>query len=397
MRPNPFSPTKKATTSPSPPRGRPPGPGTSPTRPGQTTTAAVRGTSPQGRSPSPGRGAPANGGGAVTRTVQPTRRRLSVMGQMGTGFEADGAVDYAVTDADRQNLKTGRGGIVESYAAKSKVGLVPMNPNKVNQDSHFELEAFAGDPSQYFFCVMDGHGLQGKEVSDMIRRRLPANVQADPQLRTDPKTALTRGYLKTNTELSRSALDISFSGSTTIGVFMRGSTLFSANVGDSRAVLGRLKNGKWTAVALSDDHKPDRPDEKARILKANGRVEAFKGPDGEDIGPPRVWLKHQDAPGLAMARSMGDAVAATVGVIAEPEIQIHELEPEDKFMVLASDGVWEFISNEEVVQYVQAYWQKKDPQAACDFMVSEANRRWRKEEEVIDDTTVIVVFLNVPG
>jgi hypothetical protein len=51
------------------------------------------------------------------------------------------------------------------------------------------------------------------------------------------------------------------------------------------------------SIGLSDDHKPDRPDEKKRILENDGRVEAFKGSEGEPIGPPRVWLKNLDAPG----------------------------------------------------------------------------------------------------
>jgi serine/threonine protein phosphatase PrpC len=57
-----------------------------------------------------------------------------------------------------------------------------------------------------------------------------------------------------------------------------------------------------------------------------------------------------------MSRSMGDGVAASVGVIAEPEIMEYRLTPEDKFLVLASDGVWEFISNEKCVDIVSCYW-----------------------------------------
>lgn len=58
---------------------------------------------------------------------------------------------------------------------------------------------------------------------------------------------------------------------------------------------------KLTAIKLSEDQKPEREDEKKRILENKGRVEACKGLKGEDIGPPRVWLSHQDVPGLAMS------------------------------------------------------------------------------------------------
>jgi serine/threonine protein phosphatase PrpC len=62
-----------------------------------------------------------------------------------------------------------------------------------------------------------------------------------------------------------------------------------------------------------------------------------------------VWLKNEDIPGLAMTRSFGDQIAASVGILAEPEINEWKLTHEDKFMVLASDGVWEFIESEEVI------------------------------------------------
>ena len=70
----------------------------------------------------------------------------------------------------------------------------------------------------------------------------------------------------------------------------------------------------------------------------------------------RVWLKHEDIPGLAMSRSFGDSTAAKVGVNAVPEVKEVTLELEDKIVVLASDGVWEFLSNQEVANVVYPYF-----------------------------------------
>ena len=80
-----------------------------------------------------------------------------------------------------------------------------------------------------------------------------------------------------------------------------------------------------------------------------GRIEAFKDHNGRLMGPMRVWHLNENIPGLAMSRSFGDHAAAEVGVIAEPEIIEMNLTEEDKFIVIASDGVWEFLSNDEVV------------------------------------------------
>ena len=83
--------------------------------------------------------------------------------------------------------------------------------------------------------------------------------------------------------------------------------------------------------------------------------------EGKPLGPHRVWLKNQNLPGLAMARSFGDLVAASVGVSPEPEVLDFDLEPNDKFIVIASDGVWEFLSNEDVMKIVLPFWKKNDP------------------------------------
>lgn len=89
--------------------------------------------------------------------------------------------------------------------------------------------------------------------------------------------------------------------------------------------MGRLINGSkwifkldWVNHDLSRDHKPSDKDESNRIINRNGRVEPFRDENGEFIGPARVWLKEDDIPGLAMSRSFGDQVAASVGCISEP-------------------------------------------------------------------------------
>ncbi len=214
--------------------------------------------------------------------------------------------------------------------------------------------------------------------------------------------------------------------------------LYSANAGDSRAVLAQRKGQSLVAVALSDDQvflrfvcieydlfgtcnivlsaarppakatgacvsiclsqqalfvsqKPDREDEMKRILECKGRVEACKDSRGNPVGPKRVWLQHQDVPGLAMARAFGDQIAASVGVTARPEVWVRDITSSDEFMILGSDGIWEFISNEEAVRLVQHC---DNPREACRILVDEAIRRWQAEEEVIDDITAMVVYFH---
>ena len=88
---------------------------------------------------------------------------------------------------------------------------------------------------------------------------------------------------------------------------------------------------------------------------------------------------------------MGDVVAHSAGVISDPDFTEFDLDPKtDKFLVVATDGLWEFITNEETVKMVES---NRTPAEAVDVLVTEAGTRWMQEEQVIDDTSIIVANL----
>lgn len=180
---------------------------------------------------------------------------------------------------------------------------------------------------------------------------------------------------------------------------MRNNVLTLANIGDSRVVLGRdpvdekfdkryLDSAKVQAVRLTSDHKPDRKSEQKRIEDAGGRVFSINYGDGEK-GPLRVWLKHQDIPGLAMSRSLGDSIARTVGVISRPECHRIELSVYDKVIVWATDGLWEFCSNQEVIDIAVSC---NTAEEAVRKLTELATARWMDEERIVDDITIVVIF-----
>jgi len=327
--------------------------------------------------------------------VNQARRRLSVMaGGVPKTHRIDGAAETIATDekSDKTNKQEIVSKVISKTVTLSKTGFVPFNPNKVNQDRFSDVVNYNSDENKVFFGVYDGHGAKGHEVSQFVATELPQFVLNQKDLAENPVEALTKAFLDCNASLATTGkIDCTFSGTTVIVVYCNGKKLYSCNAGDSRAVLGKqsASSGEWQAVALSRDHKPDLPDEKKRILASNGRVEACKGADGNTIGPQRVWLQDQDVPGLAMTRSMGDLIAASVGVSSRPEIWERDIEADDKFVVLASDGVWEFMSNIEVVNIIA---KSKSQDEAAKNVVEEATRRWKKEEEVIDDITAVVCF-----
>ena len=288
-------------------------------------------------------------------------------------------------------------------------GYMPGNPGKVNQDSYIIYQGLTEDSS--LFAVADGHGLNGKEVSSFIKERFPVLLRKDHNFIQDPRKSITLTAGRVNLELQKQNFDVNFSGSTFVSVLIRGKKMWCGNVGDSRAFIARKlpdgyqasKGGRakgvgnhWMSIALSRDHKPNEADESSRIMRNGGRVEAYQDEDGNPFGPSRVWLKNQNIPGLAMSRAFGDRVASTVGVICEPEILEFDLTPEDKFIVLGSDGIFEFLSNEDVLKIILPYWRANDVVSASEALAKEAKFKWMKEEEVIDDITCIVIFLNVP-
>jgi len=282
----------------------------------------------------------------------------------------------------------------QGFALESRKGVVPYNKNKVNQDRAMLKFALQEDPTVSLFGVMDGHGEFGHFVASFVQEKLPQNIAEQEDLKTNTIKSMTLAVKKTCEQLSTTNINVSFSGTTAVFGVRIDKKLFVANIGDSRCVLCRQTSSgeNFQAVPLSFDQKPENPKEKARIIKAGGRVEPLPGPPGEDCGPPRVWLAEVDVPGLAMSRSIGDEVSQTVGVISVPEIVEHDIQPNDIFAVWASDGVWEFISNEQACEII---WKlRSNYRAAATALINEANRRWKQEEEVIDDISCVIVGFN---
>ena len=275
--------------------------------------------------------------------------------------------------------------VIEKFSVRSHVGYIPGNPHKINQDS-FILNSDL-NYEYTLFSVADGHGVNGEHVSKYIKDRYPSLLSSSPYLLQNPNRAIFNSASKLNREICSKEFDTNFSGSTFISVLIRHKKLWCSNIGDSRALLGRQMSDKtttkgqsnhWMSIALSRDHKPNETDESSRIYASGGRVEAYQDDQGNPFGPSRVWLKNQNIPGLAMSRSFGDKVASSVGVICEPEILEFDLTPDDKFIVLGSDGIFEFLNNEDVVKLVVPYWRRNDVDGAAEVLAKEAKAAWMR-------------------
>lgn len=291
-----------------------------------------------------------------------------------------------------QSLPTLRPPLPTSRVAfKSQVGSVNHVAKPHNQDACFAIES----KGWHLFGVCDGHGANGHLVSSYLKVFFPMYVfEGMTAMQSSDHAALTclkHGFSRCENGLGQSTIDCMNSGSTCVTVLMRENMLACGNVGDSRAVLGRRSAKGWGAVPLTVDHKPELREEMQRIVSAGGEVCVSKM---AHAGPPRVYMRGALFPGLAMSRSMGDMLAHSIGVSSAPDLFLTSITQDDKFVIVASDGVWEFISNLEAVKLVGSHWEEGDAAKACGHLISEAQIRWRRVDGFVDDITAVVAFLN---
>jgi serine/threonine protein phosphatase PrpC len=253
------------------------------------------------------------------------------------------------------------------------------------------------------YGVYDGHGKTGHDVSNFVKENMPKIIVKDQRFKTDNDSmiAMMQDSFKRIQSLvshqdRNKKLSAQMSG-TTATVAIRdhaAKKLLVSHVADSTCVLGSIDSaGKFTGRALTRDHKPDLPDEKARIMKAGGRV-VFDG-----YANHRVYAKNGRYPGLNMSRCLGDLLGhADAGCSAEPEVKWVELSDNDEILLLCSDGVWEFITPNDAVVLVGKHLKEKGKEKAMEAATELAKKAWDLwiQEEggaVVDDITVVLIYL----
>ncbi|KAL2938009.1 putative protein phosphatase 2C 52 [Bienertia sinuspersici] len=294
----------------------------------------------------------------------------------------------------------------------------------INQDAMIVWEDFTVD--DVTFCgVFDGHGPHGHLVARRVRDALPLKLLSflnscqtkevapsgagcdgdlkcdgaeaekdsliEDQISSSWRDVFLKSFKAMDKELrSHPNLDCFCSGSTAVTIVKQGSNLFMGNIGDSRAIMGsKDSNDSLVAIQLTVDLKPDLPREAERIKRCKGRVFALQ--DEPEV--PRVWLPFDDAPGLAMARAFGDFCLKDYGVISVPEFSHRTLTDRDQFIVMASDGVWDVLSNEEVVEAVSTAPSRA---SSARIIVESAAREWKLKYPTskMDDCAVVCLFLD---
>jgi serine/threonine protein phosphatase PrpC len=364
--------------------------------------------------------------------------------------------EQIIRECDLVNVKFNN--YIKSYSILSQKGnhkIIGTELEDVNQDVVFLKNNFLLIKNLYLFGVCDGHGIQGHYISSYARDNIPSYlnyIEIDNYISRKNKnidSLLSSLYNKSEnssvkdihiikyfydkfqvnpcdfsyvknrfSEISKNLkesfkkidndliklkhpFDTEKSGTTVCLSILFNKNLICANLGDSRTILCSCnEKNEWKASQLTKDHKPMDKDEYKRIINAGGTVSRMINMEknSEEVGPYRVWGKTQEkGPGLAMSRSIGDGMAKTMGVLGEPDIYEYSLNENDKFLICATDGIWEYLTNEDVMNIVkESFLNGNKAEDACELLVKNATNIWKKENtNTIDDISCAILFLNI--
>jgi len=275
---------------------------------------------------------------------------------------------------------------------------------KTNQDCACHAQPFAGAPGTALFIVCDGHGRDGHGVSQEVLNSLIYELEdQDDMMEQEPGTTLANAFISCNDHLqsmcNHEEIDTFNSGACAVLAYMQRSSLWVASTGDCRAILGtQMQSGELQTHPLSVDHNVDHPMERVRLEMHGATVrEAQVDEDGEMM-PGKLYSTPECdmGPGLSVSRALGDLSASDLGVIPHPQIVYHKATADDRYLVLATDGVWTFLESVDVMGTVHKTY-KSGGRAldACKLIIARAARAWQQHEgtNYRDDITVIVVYV----
>lgn len=311
-------------------------------------------------------------------------------------------------------------------------GFDPIKNRK--KDCQDDYDLFECERS--LLCVLfDGHGINGHHVAkyckDYMGRYFIDNIEGFSK---NPKSAIEEMVTSCDTELKKSKIDTSLSGTTAIILYINSLGIHVGSVGDSRAILSTVPKSitdssllvpkpsnkyarpinvmkKLLPIALTVDHKPNHSQELRRIQQAGGEVRRIADELGNPIGPYRVWVKGGKTPGLGMSRAIGNKIASSIGVVSTPILNSFKVYSDlDQFIVIASDGLWDVMENIEVVNFVEkfrsqvtskeldtTYPAKFGNSTIARLLCEEARFRWfgvlENEDVCVDDISCLVIEL----
>ena len=312
--------------------------------------------------------------------------------------------------------------ILSSYEVFSIPGK-EKGQQKINQNSYLVLPNIYNTHKAKLFGIFDGHGINGDIISQEIRdyfleffndiKKYENQMIFDYNGKYASDDSLEKLYnyiIKNNfKEIEQLFKNINLklhekyknndiclkSGSTSNLLMILNdkknenlNKIISINLGDSKSI---LIDEEDRIIELNKKHIPDDIEEKERIEKNGGEISRV---DWADYGPLRIFYKNKIYPGLAMTRAFGDFNAESLGVNTIPDIREYDIQDKKpKIIVLATNGIWQFLSNEKVKNIILPYYEEGNISGGIEKLVNIAVKMWEtKNPKFIDDISVILLF-----
>ena len=295
------------------------------------------------------------------------------------------------------------------YASSSVQGRRPYNEDRAHVLHPMLGPSTASDRSTSFFAVYDGHG--GEDAAEWCSRHLHDCIAAQSEFTDqDKQAAIEKGFLScdqkllahyTTTAQSTSAPASQQSGTTCGCVLIDSQYIYAGNCGDTRSILSRSHQ---PPLALSIDHKPSDPTEQSRIEAAGGTVSVQNIPivrNGKKAVMVQSYVELGES-GLAVSRALGDfgfkrcdgKSEDEQAVICRPYVGRWERQDSvDEFVLLASDGLWNFVDTERVVDFVrQRLTSDDDSERDPDDIVNKLTQ-FALDKKSNDNVTVMLALL----
>lgn len=258
-----------------------------------------------------------------------------------------------------------------------------------NQDNYFILHIGA----VHIYGVCDGHGPFGHLVSFRLVQSLPKLLQNSPHCGKDWQLALKEAFVGAQQELLEFCkgrnINVEASGAAGSVLVFEEPEIHIAWIGDATIAVGSWNRRDSRLIFSTKDHKPNLPDERARLEAAGSEVREV---DADNF---RIYLPGSNFPGLTMSRAFGDTACG--GVSQEPEYQQLFMQPTDEYYaIVASDGIWEFMEPNDVINLSAKKLRLKGPTETLRFLVEASRKRWAYCcGDYCDDITAILVQWNL--
>ncbi|KAL0743341.1 hypothetical protein Bca4012_084854 [Brassica carinata] len=300
--------------------------------------------------------------------------------------DEDGGREIAksmMKDSKKNSTLLGSSGFVSSETSKRFTSICTNRGEKgINQDRATVWEGFGCQEDVTFCGMFDGHGPWGHVITKGVKKLFPASLlcqwqQTLASLSSSPECFSPFGIWKQACLKTFSAIDLDLkihpsidsycSGCTALTAVLQGDHLVVANAGDSRAVI----------ATTSDDGIGLVPMERFYKLGINNWVGM---PNGKSLG-------------LAVSRAFGDYCLKDFGLVSEPEVTYRKITSKDQFLILATDGVWDVMTNDEAVEIVRGVKQRRK---SAKRLVEKAMMLWRQKRRSIamDDISALCLFFH---